>query len=148
MTYELPEPSQFAPQMITEDAYTAMQMREAFEAGRYGESECDAWRDVIDERRRQITAEGWSPIHDDEHCNGEIARAAATYALYELGVPGSLRLQLDHGMQPLWPWDWDWLKPKGPRRNLVRAAALLLAEIERIDRKSAAEAKCQNIEKS
>ena len=36
-----------------------------------------------------------------------------------------------------WPasWSTDWWKPKTPRRDLVRAAALLIAEIERIDRK-------------
>lgn len=34
----------------------------------------------------------------------------------------------------LWPWDREWWKPKDRRRNLVRAAALLIAEIERLDR--------------
>ena len=31
-------------------------------------------------------------------------------------------------------WGLDWLKPKSPRRDLVRAAALIVAEIERLDR--------------
>lgn len=37
-----------------------------------------------------------------------------------------------------WPWTgWatEWFKPKDDRYNLVRAAALLLAEIERLDRR-------------
>lgn len=35
-----------------------------------------------------------------------------------------------------WPWGSSWWKPKDPRRDLVRAGALILAEIERIDRAS------------
>ncbi|NPW56957.1 hypothetical protein HPR97_34090, partial [Pseudomonas aeruginosa] len=33
-----------------------------------------------------------------------------------------------------WPWDEEWWKPKSARENLVRAGALVLAEIERLDR--------------
>ncbi|MBH9424952.1 hypothetical protein I5L08_01955, partial [Pseudomonas aeruginosa] len=40
-----------------------------------------AWLDVQAERRRQITAEGWTPEHDDEHDNGEMARVAAGMSL-------------------------------------------------------------------
>lgn len=36
------------------------------------------------------------------------------------------------------PWDEKWWKPKNPRRDLVKAGALILAEIERIDRQSEA----------
>lgn len=35
--------------------------------------------DVIAERQRQQSAEGWTPEHDDEHCNGELAMAAVCY---------------------------------------------------------------------
>lgn len=38
-----------------------------------------------------------------------------------------------------WCWDRSWWKPTTPRRDLVKAAALILAEIERIDRAAAAE---------
>jgi hypothetical protein len=34
----------------------------------------------------------------------------------------------------IWPWDRAYWKPRGPRNNLVKAGALILAEIERIDR--------------
>jgi hypothetical protein len=39
----------------------------------------------------------------------------------------------------LWPSKWaeHWFKPKDPRRDLVRAAALCIAEIERLDRADA-----------
>ena len=39
-------------------------------------------------------------------------------------------------MVTLWPWAAEWWKPKDCRRNLVRAGALILAEIERLDRKN------------
>ncbi|AKQ30008.1 TPA: hypothetical protein JI225_05075 [Acinetobacter baumannii] len=36
---------------------------------------------------------------------------------------------------------WSYWKPKSPRQDLVRAAALLIAEIERLDREVKAESK-------
>lgn len=44
------------------------------------------------------------------------------------------------GPTTVWPWDWAWWKPKNPRRDLVRAAALIIAEIERLDRAAEASA--------
>ena len=86
---------------------------------------------AITERRRQIEDEGWSCDHDDEHSNGEMAWAAAAYTI---GVPGlSGRVQDGKRFVP-WPWDAKWWKPSDSRRNLVKAAALLIAEIERVDR--------------
>ncbi|ENY3809698.1 hypothetical protein [Pseudomonas aeruginosa] len=86
-----------------------------------------AWLDVQAERRRQITAEGWTPEHDDQHGAGELADAAACYALWAGGInPGNWR--------EFWPWAPEWLKHSEPRRMLVKACALALAEIERLDR--------------
>lgn len=92
-----------------------------------------AIEDVIAERRRQIKSEGWTPEHDDAHANGEMAGAAAAYALYRSHVdPVDIReLNL---IGRLWPWAAEWWKPKSARQDLVRAAALLIAEIERLDR--------------
>ncbi|HCF3475434.1 TPA: hypothetical protein ACHSVP_002604 [Pseudomonas aeruginosa] len=36
-----------------------------------------------------------------------------------------------------WPWDEQWWKPSTARRDLVKACALALAEIERLDRATA-----------
>ncbi|MGY9961683.1 ead/Ea22-like family protein [Citrobacter freundii] len=84
--------------------------------------------DVVAERQRQKTIEGWTPEHDDEHCNGELAMAAVCY-INETGTVNR------NGGKPWgWPWDASWWKPKTRRRNLVKAGALILAEIERIDR--------------
>ena len=88
-----------------------------------------AIEDVIAERDRQKTVEGWSEAHDNEHALGEMALAGACYALqFALPKPGPNKL---------WPWDHKWWKPKEPRRDLGRAAALILAEIERLDRLAA-----------
>ena len=86
--------------------------------------------DVLAERNRQIKAEGWTPEHDDEHAHGEMALAASCYA-----EQGPAPYGVSYPTIPArWPWDGDWWKPKDYRSNLVRAAALLLAEIERLDR--------------
>lgn len=88
--------------------------------------------DVLAERQRQMEREGWTPEHDDEHNTGELARAAAAYCLTETDVPVIYKLM--EADRPIWPWSIGWYKPKDRRANMVRAAALLLAEIERLDR--------------
>jgi hypothetical protein len=87
--------------------------------------------DIAAERRRQIDAEGWTPEHDDAHRIGEMAQAAACYAI---GSGFRDTIEGDEQRRPLWPWDWSWWKPKDRRRDLVRAGALIVAEIERLDR--------------
>lgn len=84
---------------------------------------------VLKERSRQKTEEGWSEGHDDEHDLGQLAFAAACYALSGAGVTGGHPAQIE-----FWPWEDDWWRPSTARRDLVKAAALLLAEIERLDR--------------
>lgn len=82
-------------------------------------TETKAVNDILAERRRQIEIEGWTEDHDDRHTYGSLAQAAACYAL-------------NHPRE--WPWPTKLWKPKDRRRDLVRAAALLIAEIERMDR--------------
>lgn len=95
----------------------------------------DAARDVLTERRRQVTAKGWDHDHDDAQRNDEIAAFAAVYAM-----PENVRCwpakeigrgrTLAEALTPIF-----WLPKFGDRRrDLVKAAALLVAEIERIDR--------------
>lgn len=94
-----------------------------------------AARDVLAERQRQISSEGWTPEHDDHHNCGELSLAAANYAAVS-GYAFKHDTQADD-MHPSvsWPWDGYWWKPSvDPRRNLVKAGALILAEIERLDR--------------
>jgi hypothetical protein len=83
--------------------------------------------DVLAERKRQVEVEGWTPEHDDEHSNGDLAQAAAFYALVG---------QEHEGCRIVWPWEESWMKICDNRRNLVKAGALILAEIERLDRRT------------
>lgn len=88
---------------------------------------------VIFERQRQIEQEGWTPEHDDQHGSGELAEAAACYAEASADPEGS-DVPLD-SLCGHWPWSVKWWKPsKDRRRNLIKAGALILAEIERLDR--------------
>lgn len=87
--------------------------------------------DVLAERIRQREEEGWDDAHDDEHTAGNLALAGACYAANVAGF-----VIYDVAGSPLWPWELRWWKPKGARRDLVRAAALILAEIEKLDRGS------------
>jgi len=92
--------------------------------------------DVLAERHRQLAVEGWTAKHDDEHGPGALALAAAAYAL-DAGEVLDLFSPADAGdrYEPLfWPFSSHWWKPGEPRRGLVKAASLVLAEIERIDR--------------
>lgn len=95
----------------------------------------EAGRDVLAERRRQVEAEGWTPEHDDQYDNGELSRAAAAYAHHSTRPKDRRHSMAEVGAWPsYWPWDVKWWKPTEPRRDLVKAGALILAEIERLDR--------------
>lgn len=85
--------------------------------------------DVIAERNRQIEAEDFDANHDDMATKGQLATAGACYAL-----TASPYYPAGRAAHRLWPWDIEWWKPTDIRRNLVKAAALIIAEIERIDR--------------
>lgn len=89
--------------------------------------------EIAAERKRQISNEGWTPEHDDLHSNGQLALAASCYASQSSLLQDALCY--DQTQTPkLWPWQPKWWKPKNPRRDLIRAAALIIAEIERLDR--------------
>lgn len=96
---------------------------------------------IAAERQRQIAAEGWTPEHDDRAVVGQLAAAAAMYAVE--AVKGACYGQL--GYDPpeyqsiaIWPWAVSYWKPStDPIRNLVRAGALIAAEIDRIQRAAA-----------
>lgn len=90
----------------------------------------NAARDVLAERARQVSVEGYTPGHDDEHGYGELARAAACYALGKM----SLRALEWSPDIILWPWEKAAWKYDKPRRSLVKSAALALSAIECIDR--------------
>jgi len=88
--------------------------------------------EIAAERQRQIEVEGWTPEHDDNHDGGQLLHAAVAYALAAASDRSENRLAfLAHRW---WPWSFSWWKPKNRRRDLIRAGALIVAEIERLDR--------------
>lgn len=99
-----------------------------FDKDRFGSEAiaAEAAKAVFAERARQQSEEGWSTAHDDRHRMGELAQAAACYAAHPDLNPNVRAV--------LWPWNGTWWKPQDRRRDLVRAGALILAEIERLDR--------------
>ncbi|KFB95117.1 hypothetical protein GTGU_04709 [Trabulsiella guamensis ATCC 49490] len=88
----------------------------------------NAVSDVLAERHRQQSVKGFSVQQDDTYIEGELAAAAISYI--EPMEAGNY-----------WPADWPAasFKPSDYRRNLVKATALLLAELERIDRQQPCE---------
>jgi hypothetical protein len=94
---------------------------------------------ISKERARQIAVEDWTPEHDDHHTNFEITSAACCYAVAAelLGVKGFFKITLEtvSNTPDEWPWDFQWWKPSAdPIRNLVKAGALIAAEIDRLQR--------------
>lgn len=115
----------------TEDALTAIRAALAQDrAARAAGAEPDGACLISQERRRQVSAEGWSAEHDDAYTRLELVRAAVAYALYGVG-----QKVVDDSF---WPWHLDWWKPSDRRRNLVKAGALIAAEIDRLHRVDAA----------
>ncbi|MEN6302126.1 MAG: hypothetical protein ABFD96_05335, partial [Armatimonadia bacterium] len=88
---------------------------------------------VLAERRRQVEEEGRTPESDLQYKRNELISAAICYA--KAGALDGMTRQMypnDIAMKPVtWPWDERSWKPKDPERDLVRAAALILAEIDR-----------------
>jgi hypothetical protein len=89
--------------------------------------------DTLGERARQRRMEGYDDEHDDAHEDFSLSSAAIAYIM-----DARLRGTTGHGFTETppthWPWDINDWKPKGVRHALVVAGALIIAEIERIDR--------------
>ncbi|HHK0427933.1 TPA: hypothetical protein ACQQIU_006166 [Pseudomonas aeruginosa] len=116
---------------------TCKEIYKAMLAAAPGKEVPQAWLDVQAERKRQVEVEGWTPEHDDAHNHGQMARAAACYALAGSSAPNDGTAALLVSLA--WPWDEQWWKPSTARRDMVKACALGLAEIERLDRAAPAE---------
>ena len=88
------------------------------------------------ERDRQINEEGWDIDSDiEKHDGGELGIAGACYAL-----PIRFRyvfkpiLPFKDESPDFWPWDDTWWKPTPDNRikELIKAGALIAAEIDRL----------------
>jgi hypothetical protein len=90
---------------------------------------------INEERQRQILQEGWTPDHDDTHTDASMGRAAITYII------AADQAHMFESAAVHWPWGMDWYKPSSdPVRNLVKAGALIAAEIDRLQRLAPKEA--------
>lgn len=94
---------------------------------------------IAQERLRQVADEGFTAAIDDEW-DEDLAAAAACYAMpmyrrevvHDTGGPTGLPVD--------WPWSDEWWKPTPDDRirELVKAGALIAAEIDRLQRLQAA----------
>lgn len=94
---------------------------------------------IAAERKRQVESEGWTAEHDQMHDDGELADAAICYAM------SSMDMQINIGTayvkvkakKALWPWAKGWWRPTPHNRvkELVKAGALIAAEIDRLQAK-------------
>ncbi len=90
---------------------------------------------IANERQRQIDIKGYTPEHDDEHINGEMAIAAACYAVGDdetycevKSIDGDGMIDVDGDAFP-WPEHDTRNQPRIDR--LTIAGALIAAEIDR-----------------
>ena len=83
---------------------------------------------IAKERSRQAEEENYTPAHDEQHNNEELARASVCYIEDYMNPFGRGECPND------WPWDEIFWKPT-PRdyiRQLTKAGALIAAEIDRL----------------
>jgi len=82
------------------------------------------------EQRRRF-----SKLQDDGYKMGQLAGVAGCYCLDACRPTGQhIKNDIKLILPRIWPWAEHWWKPRTPRENLIRAAALIISEIERIDR--------------
>lgn len=94
---------------------------------------------IAEERQRQISQEGWTTEHDDRHRSGELNDAAIGYAQAAALQARGESIEIVKSAVPAgyirWPWEDSWWKPSEDQiRNLVKAGALIAAEIDRLQR--------------
>jgi hypothetical protein len=116
--------------------------------------------EIAAERHRQIAGERYTLAHDDLKTDGSLARGAAAYAfaaslsaacrreaIADVASKDVLELRRDRPIgnlaamiRNMWPrWRPTTFKPTTPRRDLIKAAAMIVAEIGRLDRAQNAE---------
>lgn len=74
---------------------------------------------IAAERERQLAQEGYEAVHDDGHDQGEMVEAAIALLTAD---------------DDRWPFCDGWKPDEEPVRALVKAGALIAAEIDRLQR--------------
>lgn len=88
----------------------------------------DGAKMIANERERQIAQEGWTAEHDEGHATGELIEAAECY----LRTDHYSAEQSRRAAPVNWPWESTAWKPTTRVRDLVKAGALIAAEIDRL----------------
>lgn len=84
------------------------------------------------ERQRKI---GHSALSDDDYRESQLVLAAMSYAAVVANPDESAESMDKSGSTADWPWDAEYWRPSAdPIRNLVKAGALIAAEIDRLQR--------------
>jgi len=91
---------------------------------------------IAEERLRQIEEEGWNDEYDDSHENGELAQAAAAYAIPDVVTTSDDGIIINRVVLFPYYWSLTWWKPTPDNRirELEKAGALIAAEIDRLQR--------------
>lgn len=90
---------------------------------------------ALEERQRQISEECFTAEHDDQWKKSQLKTAAMCYLYHSEHMRQQAEFIFTH-----WPHPWhiDWYKPsEDPKRNIIKAMALLSAEYDRLERAEA-----------
>lgn len=91
---------------------------------------------IAKERERQINELGYDVKNDSLYSKNELASAGAVYALDVIDRGEEVEMYGEEAtlLQALWPWDFKYWKPtpEDRKRELVKAGALIAAQIDRL----------------
>jgi hypothetical protein len=91
----------------------------------------DGLRAIIAERMEQVQKHGFTLARDQNYQPSALVFAGIAYA--GRAAEQMRNNDLWHDAPPSWPWDAAHWRPGDARANLVKAAALIWAEIDRLD---------------
>lgn len=89
---------------------------------------------IAEESHRQRTEKGFTVEHDaetygaDDHKRLHLGEAATCYAINAVSNGGQF-----FAIEENWPWNLAWWKPESPRADLIKAGALIAAQIDLLD---------------
>lgn len=78
---------------------------------------------VKEEREKQINKYGYTAVHDRQHHNKAVLYGALAYLNSVIYSPNI-------GIED-WPFEEESFNPEGDIKNLVKAAAMIIAEIDK-----------------
>jgi hypothetical protein len=89
------------------------------------------------ERERQLLTLGYDGEHDAMHKGGELVLAAAACALVAATqspekIHANTKVRLLNRAAEVWPWDQEKLDEGSALANLIKAGALIAAEVDRV----------------